>query len=277
MVARWRDVGGTRMSGTALPTFRSLQQYVEPLSQLIGPDAAWARLTAWLNAHLAKVDNATFADRFKSHFPVFNARPSDYTHRIVRTGDMDLLGGIRFYGGESAKPFVDIIAWNGDFNLSAVLAIARAEWSDFSPTAVRIFVSNDFIISGGYLDQGLHAARVDRMPAHASSLVLDDTVEIDLAHGLARQKHDEMRQAMPDLAAELFPIDIETLAKCQQNGTLHLIRAGGAAAGLIATLCDQIEFLPCHVVVEEIVLAPFNGRGSRNSGSTSTGSQTACA
>ncbi|MEZ5669063.1 MAG: hypothetical protein R3F55_16790 [Alphaproteobacteria bacterium] len=241
--------------------FTSVDAYRPTLAGLIGPDAAAAALDSWLSRRLADVADPGFAARFRAHFARFDAPALAYAPRVLRVGRCDLLARIRFYGGDGARPFVDLLAWSHDFDVAAACAAIRAEWRRFAPFAVRVLAGPAPPWPGAYADQTLHAARAAAMPAPVGACTLVAETDIDRALGLVRDRHAALGRSDPALAAELYPADHDTLAACRDRGTLHTIAVDGRIAGLIATLPGTIEFLPCHLVVEEIVSAPFSGRG----------------
>ena len=241
--------------------FTSTERLVPVLAGLVGEAAARQRLSAWLDERLAHVGSRAFAARFRAHFDRFDAAPLDFAHRIVPAGDGEILAGIRFYGGDAERPFVDVMAWQDGLDVGAVSAAVREAWHMFRPFALRIVQDPAQDVSGAYCDQGIHAACVADMPATDGSVALAPVTDIEEAHDLVREKHADLRSRAPEVAREVIPTDAEGLDACRRDGTLHFIVADGERAGLIATLPGQIEFVPGDVIVEEIVRTPFNGRG----------------
>ena len=61
----------------------------------------------------------------------------DYLHRRIQTSSGTALGGIRFYGRDISRPFVEIIAHS--FNeLDRLCDCVRREWSMFAPPVLRL-------------------------------------------------------------------------------------------------------------------------------------------
>ncbi|WP_193047259.1 hypothetical protein [Mycolicibacterium baixiangningiae] len=55
-----------------------------------------------------------FARTFSDHVHLPGIASLDYAHRHIRTPRGDLLGGIRFYSRNVARPFVDVLAHSFD-------------------------------------------------------------------------------------------------------------------------------------------------------------------
>lgn len=244
-----------------MQSLSSAQAYVEILAGLIGAQAAEQRVASWLQEKLDLVGDRDFANRFRAHFGSIDAQPLDYTHRRFRVADGEALGGIRFLGGLADKPFVDVFAWSKDVEFTELIAAVTREWRAFNPFALRLISVPGWDVPGAYRDQSIHAARVSAMATDAGAAKLRETTDFEAAAKLVSDKYSALERLQPDLSAELFPATREQLKKCAKTGTLHLIEADGATAGLICTLPGALEFIDGYIVEEEVVLDGFNGRG----------------
>ncbi len=58
--------------------------------------------------------DSDFARSFSDHVHLPGIASLDYAHRHIRTARGELLGGIRFYSRDTARPFVDVLAHSFD-------------------------------------------------------------------------------------------------------------------------------------------------------------------
>ena len=79
-------------------------------------DGGFRRVADWLDEQLGYVGNADFAAQFSDHIELPGIAPIDYAHRTIRTRRGELLGGIRFYGRDIGRPFVDVVAHSFESN-----------------------------------------------------------------------------------------------------------------------------------------------------------------
>jgi hypothetical protein len=84
--------------------------------------------------------------------------------RIVRTSRGALLGGIRFYGRDPTRPFVDVVAHGFD-DLDALARCVRDEWSMVTTRFARLRARPGSIVGPRVLlDVSIHVARYGDMP-----------------------------------------------------------------------------------------------------------------
>lgn len=243
--------------------FSSATKYVEPLSDFVGTAAAQEHISDWLTNQIDLVDNLEFGQRFAAHFDKYTAEPIEYSHRLLDLGGSKALAGIRFYRGDSKRPFVDLLAWQGDLS-AKLLDSVREEWATFAPFAVR-FVrpskSNAVPPKPVYLDQSIHVERCDRITdAPDASVRLEPVEDLDDALDRVRTKYSEIASD-PALAAEVSAVSREELEDCRRTGTVDWITYNQTRVGVLATYPETIAFIHGHVIVEEVVFQPHNGKG----------------
>lgn len=251
-----------RPDADVLPWVAPLLARLLPVERIYGARPVTEAALAWLGTQYRRRDDAAFARAF-ANARAATGQPEDaFLHRVFRVGQAELLGGVRFYGGDTARPFVDVLAWTEEPEWPAVAGAVAAEWSAFAPEAWRVLLADPPPGAPARLDQGVHLARVGDMPAPAAADVgLDPAVDPGEAAAFVADGYAAAIAAQPDLAGEIVAADDDTLAGCQRDGTLNWIVAGGVRAGLIATAPGEIEMLTGEVVVEEVVAADFRGRG----------------
>jgi hypothetical protein len=241
--------------------FASAEAHVETLAALIGRDAAADRVEAWLGRQYELIGERAFAERFHMHFPHFEADVLDYAHRIISTPKGSLLGGIRFYGGNTARPFVEIVAHDAALDAGTLAAAAARSWSAFSPPMMRLLLDPRSRPARARLDQTVHAARVSDMEAPGGGVTLEPVQDPRDALHIVELRHRDLAASEPELAAEVSVADLDDLSACRQTGTLDFIVTQGGRAGVIATLPGEVAFLEGHVVAEEVVATACTGRG----------------
>ena len=215
----------------------------------------------WLDKQLAWRTDEAFAKGFAEGVPVAGATQADYLQREIEVGESRVLAGIRFMGQRRLMPFVDLVAWDGpEPDASAAAEVVRREFAVFEPRALRVLRVGEPAAEGVRLDQSVHAARAG------------DFADGDVEAGVALIGWDE-----PEAAAELVgetyaamgeafceavvPATAEGLRDCAADGTLCRIEVGGEVAGVWATEPGKVEFLPGQIVVEEVLVERFRGRG----------------
>ncbi|MGD9621509.1 MAG: hypothetical protein AB7G47_14680 [Mycolicibacterium sp.] len=91
----------------------------------------------WVDEQACLVGDSDFARTFSDRIRLPGITPLDYAHRHIRTAHGNLLGGIRFYARNTARPFVDVLAHSFD-DLDALTGCVRAEWSNFDVRFLRL-------------------------------------------------------------------------------------------------------------------------------------------
>ena len=223
-----------------------------PVAERLGERDA---LAAWLAEQRGRVGDAGFAALFDG-IDLPGVARIDFAHRHVRTGRGDLLGGIRFFGQDVARPFVEVVAHGLD--LDRLRAVAASEWAAFSPLALRLLVPPAVALPGdAALDMTVHAARMGAMAPPDGRARLGP-IEPAEAHRLVVERHEAMEAA---LRRDVSPARLEDLERCAKHGILRAICAGGQTVGVLATEPGAVAFLSGDVVAEEVVAARFAGRG----------------
>ena len=267
--------------------WRSLDALVDLARRLPRGDAPAERasdvvaLERWFAAQLERTGDRAFARLFADHLDLPGVAESDYLHRTVEAEGLRLLGGIRFYGQDVARPFVEGIAWtpvDGEGNdrqalwsastLERLSRIAAREWRAFSPTHLRVHRPEDGSAArtlprppaGTTTDVSVHVADVRRMAPDAGAVALRPA-SVDEAVALVGARFEALGRDDPALARNVTPADADALAECAAADSLFAMRAGGATVGLIATLPGAIDWIEGEVVVEEVVSVAHAGRG----------------
>lgn len=215
----------------------------------------------WLAEQFDRGADPAFAERFRGIAQKSGAPAETFLHRVLDLGGTQVLAGIRFYGGDPDRPFLDLFAWTRVPDWPALAAAFPDCWAPFAPRDVRLIAAAPPDGVSARLDQGIHLGRVSDMPrSTVTGISLEAIGDAEAAADFVGRAYAEAIRDAPELDGEIHAADAETLAACRDEGTLHWILAEGEQAGLIATQRDRIEMLPGALIVEETVRGAFRGR-----------------
>jgi hypothetical protein len=220
-----------------------------------------ALIDDWLDEQVARVDDADFAEGFAAHVGLPGIASRDFNHRDVRTPRGRLLGGIRFYGRDVTRPFVEVCGH--DFaHLDDLRACVRAEWSEFAPKYLRVQALPGRVTgSGVVLDTTLHAARYRDMPAADGRVTLVPFDRVADAVTLVEQRYSDLAADDPDLRRNVSPADTGDLERLHSVGALCAVHADGERVGVLAIAPGAIGWLPGDEIHEEVVVTERLGHG----------------
>ena len=258
--------------------WRSLEAIDALAARLLGVSDGAAALDVWFAHQLDRVSDLAFARLFSDHIDLPGVAPGDYLHRIVESGGLRVLGGIRFHGQDPARPFVEVIAWTpidtdpavdpwGEDVLERLRVVVAREWRAFSPSHLRVQrAERDVAASaplpvGSVTDVTVHVAETRAMVPDDGAITLMPFDDPAHATELVDARYAALVRSEPALARNVSPADAETLRECHGAGSLFRIVADGRTVGLIATLAERVEWLPGEVVMEEVVSREHAGRG----------------
>jgi len=240
--------------------------------RLYGDHDGPARIASWLAEQDARIDDPAFAKGFADHIDLSGVVEGDYAHRLVRTSKGVLLGGIRFFGRDVSRPFVEVMAhdYGEDADGTAALVDAVAsEWSAFAPLHLRLCMTPEAwgAFSPGspdaILDVTVHAARHDAMTPPDGRVTLEPFGEVEAATGMVARRYADLARTAPDLARNIGPADPQDLRGWHDTGNLLAIRdtGQGRIAGLLAVAPGGVAWLAGDEVQEEVIDTASAGRG----------------
>jgi hypothetical protein len=236
----------------------SLAQQVVLAGELFG-ERGDAAISTWLDRETARIDDPAFARGFSDHIDLPGIAPADYNHRCVRSRHGDLLGGIRFFGRDIGRPFVEVIA-HGFADLDALRACVASEWSEFGPRFLRLHVEPRTLTGPDVLlDHTIHAARFREMSPPCSNVELAPFESVDEAVALVAAGYDAVSD--PHLRRDVRPAGVDDLSDLHRAGLLRAGRVDGAVVGVLAVSPGTVTWLEGDEIIEEVVAARFAGRG----------------
>lgn len=215
-------------------------------------------LDDWLATELARTSDTTFAREFSDHIELPGVDDGDYLHRVIRTAHGKLLGGIRFYGRDVRRPFVEIVAHSFD-DLDRMRDCVAREWAEFTPSALRL-TSRPGRLGGPHilLDKTIHVARCRDMRPPAPHVVLAPFARAEDAISIVEARY---RELLPELARNITAATEDDLRRWHATGHLHAVSARASVVGVLAVAPGHIGWIDGEEILEEVVDAGHGGHG----------------
>lgn len=238
----------------------SLADQIALADELFG-DGGRGLVAAWLDRETSRIDDPEFARSFADHIDLPGVAASDYNHRRVRTAAGDLLGGIRFYGRDIRRPFVEVVG-HGFTDLDALGACVRAEWAAFAPRFLRLH-GVPGALSGPkvLLDKSIHVARYRDMAAPQVPVQLLPFGAAEEATAMVAARYAALEIDAPHLRCNVVPASADELTELHGVGALRAARLGDTTVGLLAVAPGAISWIDGDEIMEEVVDVRFAGRG----------------
>lgn len=222
-------------------------------------------LGRWFDAQVDRVTDPAFARLFSDNIDLPGIAAADFNHRLVRTNQGSLLGGIRFYGHDLARPFVEVVAHSfTDLHLLAICV--SSEWSAFAPLHARLMTApGSRFPAHAFVDMSIHVARYADMALPDTRVSLARFPAVDAAAGLVTDRYRDLATAQPSLAQNISAATVEDLRQWQDADQIRAIRAQvdgtETTVGLLAIAPGLVEWIEGDVVNEEVVATRHSGKG----------------
>lgn len=222
----------------------------------------------WLEQQLERINDPHFARLFSDNIKLQGIAQGDYNHRLVHTSKGALLGGIRFYGGDTTRPFVEVMAHTFDSTSEGMLALAsvvKDEWSMFTPLQIRLLVTpieQDMLLQmglGAVLDLSIHVAPHAQMTPEDGRVKLVRFNDVDEAIALTTQRYADIASHDPVLHRNLSPADSDDILTWHNDGHMHAIDAQGDVVGLLAIAPGSIAWIEGDEIEEEVIASAHTG------------------
>ncbi len=242
----------------------SLRPQVALSKTLFGARGA-GLLERWFEQQIERITDPAFARLFSDHINLPGIASGDYAHRFIQTKAGKLIGGIRFYSGDLARPFVEIVAHNFQ-DLKALQDCVSTEWAAFAPHHLRVLVASGKVLPPhAEIDTTIYAARLRDMSAPDNRVTLARFMNLEDAVALVTARYADLARSDPALARNIGAADQDDLQRWQDAGQLWAIRPAPdgtkASVGLFAASPGAVEWIEGDEVNEEIVLSQYSGHG----------------
>jgi hypothetical protein len=242
----------------------SLTYQIALAERLFGPCGA-TLLGAWFREQIERITDPAFARLFSDHIDLPGVVPGDYNHRLIEVGGRRLLGGIRFYGGDVERPFVEIVAHSFE-DWDQLRDCVATEWASFAPLDFRTPVTAGAALpEGAHVDMTVFAARYRDMAPPDGRVALAAFADVEEAFAMVAAKYSDLAKTEAALARNISAADADELRRWHDEGQLMAIRAEvegiERTVGLFAAASGSVEWIDGDEVNEEVVLHAFNGNG----------------
>jgi hypothetical protein len=238
----------------------SLRDELALAAALYGPRGP-ALVDRWFAQQVDRTTDRGFARQFADHIDLPGVRTDDYLHRRVVTSVGKLLGGIRFYGRDIARPFVEIVAHDFD-DVNALRDCVRREWAMFGAPFLRVRAAPGRIVGAGMLlDESVFAARYGDIRAAGTRVWLQRFDRVEDAELLVAQRYERLGADDPPLARNVSPAGADELRGWHAQEQLRALHTADGVVGLLAVALGTIEWITGDVINEEVVSAAHRGHG----------------
>lgn len=223
----------------------SLADELALAGRLFGSSGA-SKVDRWVNEQAELVGDVEFARTFSDHLALPGVASPDYAHRHVRTARGDLLGGIRFYSRNTARPFVDVLAHSFD-DIGALTSCVVAEWSNFNVRFLRMRTTPYLLAERPdvILDKSIHLARCRDMAPADGRITLDRFDTAEDAIRLVAERYAHVAETDPGLSNNLTAAQPDDLRDWHEYEQMWAIRTGDDTVGVFAVApCARLDHRP---------------------------------
>ncbi|BBY50424.1 hypothetical protein MARA_38920 [Mycolicibacterium arabiense] len=238
----------------------SLRDQVVVAERLFGPSGP-RMVGEWVAEQAGFIDDGDFAKTFSDHVHLPGIASMDFAHRHIRTPRGDLLGGIRFYSRNIARPFVDVLAHSFD-DINSLTACVRAEWSPFNVRYLRVQTQPHRLADRPdvLLDKSIHAARCRDMAPCDGRVTLQrfDTPEVAL--DVVADRFAQLAAADPALSNNLSPAAPDDLRYWHAHQQLWAITRGIDTIGVFAVAPGALGWITGQEINEEVISVAHAGQ-----------------
>jgi hypothetical protein len=253
----------------ALTRWSSLSDQVKLANELFGSLGGEQKVASWLAEQMGLVEDVDFAQEFAAHVQLPGIAVLDYAHRHVRSTHGELLGGIRFYSRNTARPFVDVLAHNFD-DIDALTDCVLREWSAFNAPYLRLRTAPGLLTDRPdvILDETIHVARYRNIVPADGRVTLNPFDDPEHAIALVDARYATLAATDPTLANNLSIAAPEDLRHWHLSDRLRAIRRHDTTIGVLAIVPGAIGWITGEEINEEVISAPHTGQGYAASAQT---------
>lgn len=238
----------------------SLTDELALAGQLFGSTGE-GKVDRWVDEQESLIGNVEFAQTFSDHVALPGIASLDYAHRHVRTARGDLLGGIRFYSRNTARPFVDVLAHSFD-DIDALTSCVVAEWSNFNARFLRIRTTPHLLADrpNVILDKSIHLARCRDMDPGDGRVTLDRFDTAECALNLVADRYAHVAETDPILSNNLTAAQPADLRDWHEHEQIWSIRTGDDTVGVFAVAPGAFGWITGQEINEEVISVQHAGK-----------------
>lgn len=237
--------------------------------ELFGQSTGEQKVADWLAEQMSLIEDVDFAQEFAAHVQLPGIEVLDYAHRHVRSTHGGLLGGIRFYSRNIARPFVDVLAHDFD-DIDALTDCVLREWSAFNAPYLRLRTKPRLLADrpNVILDKTIHLARFRDMAPADGRVTLDRFEDPEHAIALVDARYARLAATDPTLANNLSTAAPEDLRHWHHSDRLRAIRSHNTTIGVLAVVPGAFGWITGEEIHEEVISEPHTGQGYAASAQT---------
>ena len=237
----------------------SLRTQVVVAERLFGPRGPH-KVVEWLAEQVGFVGDSAFARTFSEHVNLPGIASLDYAHRHIRTARGDLVGGIRFYSRNVARPFVEVVAHSFD-DLDALAACVYAEWSAFGVRYSRLRTGPEQLIRrpGVLLDRTIHTARCRDMAPADGRVVLQAFDTAERAIDMVTARHAHVAATNLALSNNLTAASAEDMRNWHARQQMWAITREPNIVGVLAVAPGSLGWISGQEINEEVIAVAHGG------------------
>lgn len=238
----------------------SLADELALAGRLFGSSGA-SKVDRWVNEQTSLIGDDEFARTFSDHLALPGVASLDYAHRHVRTARGDLLGGIRFYSRNTARPFVDVLAHSFD-DIGALTSCVVAEWSNFNVRFLRMRTTPYLLAERPdvILDKSIHLARCRDMAPADGRITLDRFDTAEDAIRLVAERYAHVAETDPGLSNNLTAAQPDDLRDWHEYEQMWAIRTGDDTVGVFAVAPGALGWITGQEINEEVISVGHAGK-----------------
>jgi hypothetical protein len=244
----------------ALTRWSSLSDQIKLANELFGSPIGERKVAAWLDEQIGRVASVDFAQEFAAHVQLPGIEVLAFAHRHIHCTDGELLGGIRFYSRNIARPFVDVLAHNFR-DIDALTDCVAREWSAFNTPYLRLRTAPGLLADRPdvILDKTIHVARYRDMAAADGRVTLERFDDAEHAIALVDARYARLAVTDPTLANNLSIATPEDLRHWHLSDQLRAICLHDSVIGVLAVVPGEIDRIAGDEINEEVISAPHAG------------------
>jgi hypothetical protein len=214
---------------------------------------------------------AKFTREFHRFCNVPDVAPNRYAHRVLEVAGRRLIAGIRFFGGNVTRPFVEVARISqpleNDAQRDAITDLLRQEFAEFAPSRWRILQASHlpYQFAGCEGDLRILTGLVSEirqlpMPENAARMRLELAKNTDfyLRYVALYQQLYLERPWLPDVARTE---SLEDMHEYLEKEEIYEIFVDGEWAGIIIVTTSSSEWgMVGWLMVEIVLTAQFRGQ-----------------
>jgi len=239
--------------------------YPEILINWYGDEKIREKYNNAISLDIERLSSNALAEKFRNWMNLPQIPLESFKNKIIDLpNNLNAVCGIRFVGGNSKRPFVDIIARNFKLTRETILnlkTIALDEYKIFNPETIRIFFPNqeDIEITESKTDLWLIAGQTKYLIKSPDKIRLVKPKDLSFFDEFKKEYKKLIKSSKnPSI---FYPCSREDFEAAMADGHVRIWQEDNKICGLIASIPSH-EFAPnAHTILEEFIYEHKRGKG----------------